>query len=70
MPVQLDMHVPNARTHISKTPDVRAIMSLQDVRVGSTDRSCKKCRHEATVRRQCSASSVDHLCGTATVLGD
>jgi hypothetical protein len=30
--VQLGMHVPNARAHVSKEPDVRVIMDLQDVR--------------------------------------
>jgi hypothetical protein len=31
LPVQLGSYVPNARTHVSKTPDVWAIMGLQDV---------------------------------------
>jgi hypothetical protein len=35
LPVQLASHVPNARTHVSKVLDVKAIMGLQDVRAGS-----------------------------------
>jgi hypothetical protein len=32
--VQLSPRVPNACAHISQTPNVRVIMSLQDVRAG------------------------------------
>jgi hypothetical protein len=31
LPVHLGSHVPNARMHVFKSPDVRAIMVLQDV---------------------------------------
>jgi hypothetical protein len=34
--MQLGSHVPYAHTHVSKAHDVRTIMSLQDVRAGST----------------------------------
>jgi hypothetical protein len=50
--VQLGPHVPNACAHISKAPDVRAIMGLQDVWVGSTVNTCKACGHAATVHHQ------------------
>jgi hypothetical protein len=50
--VQLDTHIPNARAHVSKAPDIRTIMSLQDVRAGSTVNVCKACRHAATVQYQ------------------
>jgi hypothetical protein len=49
LPVRLGTHVPNARTHISKAPDFRAIMGLQDVRTGSVVNACKACRQVATV---------------------
>jgi hypothetical protein len=32
--VQLGMDVPNARAHIFKAPNIRAIMCLQDVQIG------------------------------------
>jgi hypothetical protein len=41
LPVQLDLHVHNARTHVFKAPDVRAIMCLHDVRAGSAFNACK-----------------------------
>jgi hypothetical protein len=47
--VQLGPHVPNARAHVSKVLDIRAIMGLQDVQAGSTVNACKKCRHAVTV---------------------
>jgi hypothetical protein len=50
--VQLDTHIPNACAHVSKAPDIRTIMSLQDVRAGSTVNVCKACRHAATVQYQ------------------
>jgi hypothetical protein len=31
LPVQLGLHVPNARAHVFKAPDIRAIIVLQDV---------------------------------------
>jgi hypothetical protein len=31
LPVQLDSYISNAHVHVSKAPDVRAIMGLQDM---------------------------------------
>jgi hypothetical protein len=45
--------IPNARVHVSKAPDVRAIMGLQDVWVGTDASACKTCGQVATVQRQC-----------------
>jgi hypothetical protein len=42
-------HVLNARVHVFKAPDVRAIMCLQDVRAGSVVNVCKACGRAATV---------------------
>jgi hypothetical protein len=47
--MQLGMHVPNAHAHVSKGPDVRAIMGLQSVRVGNTVNACKACGQTVTV---------------------
>jgi hypothetical protein len=47
--VQLGSHVPNARVHVSKAPDVRVIMGLQDVRAGSAVNAYKMCRQTTTV---------------------
>jgi hypothetical protein len=52
LPVQLGLHVPNAHAHVSKAPDVRAIMGLQDMRADSAINVCKTCRHAATVQRR------------------
>jgi hypothetical protein len=38
------LHVPNARVQVSKVPDIRAIMGMQDVWVGSAVNACKACR--------------------------
>jgi hypothetical protein len=62
--------VPNARAHISKVPDVRAIIGQQDVWAGSTVHACKMCGQMATVWLQCSASTVGHSPGTVTVPGN
>jgi hypothetical protein len=43
LPVQLGMHVLNARVHISKALHIKAIMRLQDVQVGSVVNTCKVC---------------------------
>jgi hypothetical protein len=45
------MHVPNARMHVLKAPDVRVIMGQQDVWVNSAVNACKVCEQEATVLR-------------------
>jgi hypothetical protein len=50
LPLQLGLHVPNAHVHISKAPDARAIMGLQDVRACSAVNACKMCKYVATVR--------------------
>jgi hypothetical protein len=44
LPVQLGSHVPNARTHICKTPDANVIMGLQDVWTSSAFNAYKTCR--------------------------
>jgi hypothetical protein len=49
--VQQGSPVPNARVHVFKVPDVRAIMGLQDVQAGSTVNACKTYRQTATMRR-------------------
>jgi hypothetical protein len=45
LPVQQSAHVSNACMHISKAPDVRIIMDLQDV----WGNACKMCGYAATV---------------------
>jgi hypothetical protein len=70
LPVQLGLHVLNARAHVSKVPDVRAIMGLQDERAGSAFNARKTCGQADTVWLQCSTGPVDHLPGTATVPGN
>jgi hypothetical protein len=49
LPVKLGTLVPNARTNVSKKPDVRAIMGLQDVRACSVVIANKACGHAATM---------------------
>jgi hypothetical protein len=70
LPVRLGPRVPNAQTHVFKTPDVRAIMRLQDVWAGSAVHACKACGHAAILRLQCSTVPGDHLPVTVTVQGD
>jgi hypothetical protein len=41
--------VSKARVHVSKTPDNRAIMGVQDVWVGSAFNACKTCGQMATM---------------------
>jgi hypothetical protein len=43
LPMQLGSCVSKAHTHVSKAPDVRAIMGMQDVRVGCIFNACKTC---------------------------
>jgi hypothetical protein len=52
LPVQLGTHVPNARTHVSNAPHVRAIMPMQDMQTGSVVNTCKACGQASTVRLQ------------------
>jgi hypothetical protein len=49
LPVRQGSPVPNAHAHISKEPDIGAIISLQDVWVGTVASACKMCRQVATV---------------------
>jgi hypothetical protein len=70
MSVQLGSHVFNARVHVPKVSDVRAIIDLQDVRACSTFNAYKTCEQVTTVRLQCSACPADHMQDTATVPGD
>jgi hypothetical protein len=70
LPVQIGSYVPNSRVHVSMAPDVRAIMSLQDVWAGSTVNARKTCGQVATVRHQCSVGPVDHSSSTAIVPDD
>jgi hypothetical protein len=58
--VQVGSHVLNARAFISKTLDVRAIMSLRDMWAGSKVNVYKTSRHTATVQLQCIADLVSH----------
>jgi hypothetical protein len=48
--VQLGKDVPNAHTHVSKAPYVRAIMCLQNVWAGSIVNTYKACGHASTMR--------------------
>jgi hypothetical protein len=50
LPVQLATCVSKAHMHIFKAPDARAIMSLQDVRIGGALNVCKMCGHTATMQ--------------------
>jgi hypothetical protein len=50
--MQLGTHVPNAHAHVSKAPDIRAIMGLHDVWVGSTVNTYKACRQTNTLQWQ------------------
>jgi hypothetical protein len=45
--MKLGTLVPNARANVSKKPDVRAIMGLQDVRACSVVIANKACGHAA-----------------------
>jgi hypothetical protein len=49
LPVQQGSPIPNACVHISKVPDVMAIMGLQDVRAGTVVNACTMYRQAATV---------------------
>jgi hypothetical protein len=51
--VQLGTHVPNARVPVSKVPDIRATMGLQDMRVGCAVNAHMTCRQAATMWLQC-----------------
>jgi hypothetical protein len=68
--VQLGSHVSKAHAHVAKTPDISAIMDLQDMRAGSAFNAYKKCGQAAIVWLQCSTAPVDHSPSTATVSGD
>jgi hypothetical protein len=49
LPMQLGSHVFKARTHVSKMPNISAIMCLQDVHAGSTFNTSKMCGHVTTI---------------------
>jgi hypothetical protein len=82
--VQLGSHVSKAHAHVAKTPDISAIMDLQDMRAGSAFNALdlqdmqagsafnayKKCGQAAIVWLQCSTAPIDHSPSTATVSGD
>jgi hypothetical protein len=48
--MQLGPHVSKACVHVSKMPNVRAIMGMQDVRKGSAFNACKTCGHADIVQ--------------------
>jgi hypothetical protein len=52
LPIQHGSSILNTHTHVFKASDVRAIMGLQDVRVGGTVKTCKACRHAATLHHR------------------
>jgi hypothetical protein len=68
--VQLGTHVPNVRVHVFKASDVRVIIGLQDMWANSVVKAYKACGQAATVRLQCSASTIDHSPDIAAVLSD
>jgi hypothetical protein len=68
--MQLGMHVLNTCTHIFKTPDVRVIMGMQDMRASGAFNAYKACGQMATLRLHCCADTIDHSQGITTVLGD
>jgi hypothetical protein len=72
MLVQVGTHVPNARAHVFKTSDIRAIMGLQDVRADSAVNDCKTCRQAGTVRLRCIVSTINmgHSTDTVTMPSD
>jgi hypothetical protein len=51
LPVRQGSSIPNASAHVSKAPDVRAMMDLQDVRAGIAVSAYKTCGQTATVQR-------------------
>jgi hypothetical protein len=61
--VQLGTHVPNVHAHVSKAPDIRAIMGLQDMWAGSIANTYMACRQTVIMQLQCSASTMDHSPG-------
>jgi hypothetical protein len=56
----------NAHAHVFKVCDVRAIMSLQDVRTSNIFNAYKTCGQTATMLLQYYVGPVDHSRGTAT----
>jgi hypothetical protein len=67
MLVQLSLCVTEARTHVSKTPDIRAIRGLQDVWAGNVFNAYQMCGHAATVQLQYITGLVDHSQGIGTL---
>jgi hypothetical protein len=70
LPIQLGSRVSKLCMHVFKTPNVRAIMSMQDARASCAFNACKTCGQFATIKLHCSTGPVDHSQGTATVSGD
>jgi hypothetical protein len=60
LPMQLGLCISEASMHVSKMSDVRAIMSLQDVRKDNVFNACKTCGQIATMQLQYNADPVDH----------
>jgi hypothetical protein len=56
LPMQLGSHIFEACTHVSKTPDISAIMGLQNIRACSTFNAYKMHRQVATVPLQCQST--------------
>jgi hypothetical protein len=55
---------------MSKAPDHKAVMGLQEVQAGTAASACKTCRKLAIVWLHYSASTIDYSPVTATVQGD
>jgi hypothetical protein len=64
------LDVSKAHTHIFKTTDLSAIMSLQDVLTDSVFNICKTCGQVTTAQLQCIIDIVNNLQGTALVTDD
>jgi hypothetical protein len=62
LPMQLGSRVFKARVHVLKAPDVRANISMQDVRTDII--TCKTCRHGAIVQLNSAVSHDRPLTGT------
>jgi hypothetical protein len=68
--MQSGSYVLNARAHVSKVPNIRVIMGMQDVRADNAFNAYNMCQHVATVRLQCNACPANHTHAIATVSGD
>jgi hypothetical protein len=70
LPMQQGSQILNARSHISKAPNVKAIMGLQDMWVCHAFNACKICEQAATMLLKCNAGPIDHSPSTATMSGN